>query len=52
MEPGAILKMLEDTSRHHCFIIGVIEIYDDRKIQSVLKHQSRGARVQVKIHPK
>ena len=48
METGAIMKMVEDAFRHHCFIIiDVILSDDDITMQEMLKHPSIGAQGQV-----
>ena len=47
MEAGAILKMVEDAFRHHCFIIYSIVRDDDSTMQDVLKHPSIGVRGQL-----
>ena len=47
MEDYAILKMVEDAFYNHFFIIDVIVSDNDRTMQAVLKHPSRGARGQV-----
>ena len=47
MEASAILKMVEDAFYNRFFIIDVIVSDDDSTMQAVLKHPSKGARVQV-----
>ena len=47
MEAGAIMKVVEDTFRLHCFVIYVIARDNYRKMLVVLKHLSIGARGQV-----
>ena len=47
MEASAIMKMLKDAFYNHFLIIDVIVINDDSTMQAVLKHPSKGARVQV-----
>ena len=47
MEASAILKMVEDAFYNCFFIIDVIVRNDDRTMQDVLKHPSKGARGQV-----
>ena len=43
MEDSEILKMVEDASRHHCFIIDSIVSDDDSTVKYIIKHQSIGA---------
>ena len=47
METGVIIKMVEDLFCHLCFIIDAIISDDDRTMQAVIKHISRGEREQV-----
>ena len=47
MEASAILKMVEDAFYNRFFIIDVIVSDNDSTMQAVLKHPSKGARVQV-----
>ena len=47
MEASAIMKMVEDALYYQIIIIDVIVSVNDRKIQYVLKHPSKGAQGQV-----
>ena len=47
MEASEIMKMVEDALYYQIIIIDVIVSVNDRKIQYVLKHPSKGAQGQV-----
>ena len=47
MEAYAIMNMIEDKFHHRCFIIDLIVSDNASTMRAVLKHTSRGYRVQV-----